>query len=181
LSEISDISDDDLSNESNEGEEDNITEEDLSDADNTDESNISDSDASNPRNIIKEDEICVHDYIGSDDEALEDLENDKIKIHDLTALNYFTDYSLDANGIKYLTGDDRITKPFLFDYERIPLLSFRTKQLSSGAKSMIKDSIDMPAFTVAELELEHNIIPLVIERSLPNGICEIWKVSELKH
>lgn len=176
--------DDDLGANLSESEE-NITEEDLTDEESSEESNISDSDTSNPRNVIKDEAQCVHDYIGSDDEALEDIGNDKVKIYDLKAIDFFKDY--DANKIvgaedttKYVLGEERITKPFLFDYERIALLSKRTKQLSSGAKSMIKDSIDMPAYTIAELELEHNVIPLIIGRGLPDGKEELWKVGELE-
>lgn len=175
--------DDDLVANLSESEE-NITDEDLTDEETSEESNISDSDISNPRNIIKDEEGCVHDYISSGDEGLDDIDNDKIKLYDQRAIDYFKDYDAskivgtedDAN---YVLGEERITKPFLFDYERIALLSKRTKQLSSGAKSMIKDSIEMPAYTVAELELEHNVIPLIIGRMLPNGKEELWKVGEL--
>jgi len=182
LSEISDASDDDslvdsLASDSD----DNITEEDLSDDNNTDdESDISDTDASNPRNIIKDDEGCVHDYIGSEDDALDELETDKVKVHDLSALEYFKDYDPEDTSIKYLTGENRVTKPYLFDYERIHLLSVRTKQIASGAKSLIKDSIEMPAYVVSELELKHKVLPLILERPLPNGLGELWKMSELK-
>lgn len=180
LSEITDASDDDVISENLSDSDDNITEDDLSDAsDATDDSNISDSDISNPRNKIKDEENCVHDYIGNEDDALEDMETDKIKVHDLTAIDYFKDYNIQTNTVKYHLGEDRITKPYLFDYERIKLLSVRTKQLSSGAKSFIKDSIEMPAKQVAQLEMDYNVLPLMLERPLPNGECDLYKVSEL--
>ena len=140
LSEISDASDEDeaLSDSVVSESEENITEDDLTEPeDNSDESDISDSDATNPRNKIKDEEICVHDYIGSEDDALEELETDKIKSHDLSALDYFRDYDAGDDSVKYLVGDDRVTKPYLFDYERIHLLSKRTKQLGQN----IMDSI----------------------------------------
>jgi len=180
ITNVTDSGDDDTESDILSDSSDNITNEDLSDlSENTDESNISDSDISNPKNLAKGDESCVHDYIGSEDEALEELESDKVKIHDLTAVDYFKDYNTETVTNKYLLGEDRITKPYLFDYERIKLLSVRTKQLSSGAKSLIKDSIEMPAKLVAELEIQHNVIPLLIERPLPNGKSELWKISEL--
>jgi len=83
--------------------------------------------------------------------------------------------------IKQLMGDDRITKPVLTHYEQVRLLTDRTKQLSLGAKPMIKNSENLSSRQIAHLEIEHNIIPLVINRPLPNGKFEIWKISELKH
>lgn len=81
----------------------------------------------------------------------------------------------------YVVDDQRITKPFLTKYERVRLIGDRTKQLSGGAKPMIKNVEHLSPKEVAILELEHNVIPLIIERPLPNGTIERWKVVELKH
>ena len=80
-----------------------------------------------------------------------------------------------------LSGDDRITKAVLTKYERVRLLEDRTKQLSLGAKPMIKNVEDLPARKVAELELKYDVIPLIIVRPLPNNLREKWKISELAH
>lgn len=75
----------------------------------------------------------------------------------------------------------RITKPILTKYERVRLLSDRTTQLTRGAKPMIKNTIGLTSKRIAELELEHDVMPLKIRRPLPNGKYEIWYTKELKH
>jgi DNA-directed RNA polymerase subunit K/omega len=85
------------------------------------------------------------------------------------------------NKSKYVKNSDRKTKPFLFDFERVRLLGERARQLSLGAKPMIKNIEDMDPKVVAKLELEKKIIPLIILRELPNGLIEKWKVSELSY
>ena len=80
---------------------------------------------------------------------------------------------------KYVKNSDRKTKPFLFDFERVRLLGERARQLSLGAKPMIKNIENMDPKVVAKLELEKKIIPLIVLRELPNGQVEKWKVSEL--
>jgi DNA-directed RNA polymerase subunit K/omega len=65
-------------------------------------------------------------------------------------------------------------------YERVRLLGERAKQLSLGAKPMIKNVDNMNPKDIAKLELENKVIPLIIIRTLPNGVKEKWKVSELE-
>ena len=77
--------------------------------------------------------------------------------------------------------EERITKPFLFKYERVRLIGDRAKQLALGAKPLIKNIEHLPPKKIAELELENNIIPLIIERPLPNGKKERWLINELQH
>lgn len=88
----------------------------------------------------------------------------------------------DDHEFKMIVEDSqRITKPFLFHYEKVRLIGDRTQQLTLGAKPMVKDVDKLTSKEIAELELKHNTIPLIIERSLPNGMKERWHVSELLH
>ncbi len=80
---------------------------------------------------------------------------------------------------KYVKDSDRKTKPFLFEFERVRILGERARQLSLGAKPMLKNLDNMNPKYVARLELEKKVIPLIILRELPNGLIEKWKVSEL--
>ena len=79
-----------------------------------------------------------------------------------------------------ISKDNRTTKPRLTKYEYVRLLTDRTKQLSLGAKPMIKNTENLSDLQIARLEIKHNIIPLIIERPLPNGQYEVWKISELE-
>lgn len=82
---------------------------------------------------------------------------------------------------KIIPPTKRITKPFMTKYERVRLISDRARQLADGAKPLIKDVTGLSSKDIAILELNNNIIPLIIERPLPNGYKEVWKVKELIH
>jgi DNA-directed RNA polymerase I, II, and III subunit RPABC2 len=74
----------------------------------------------------------------------------------------------------------RITKPFLTKYERVRALGDRAKNLSTGAKPMLKGVDHLSAKEIAKLELEKGVMPFIIERPMPNGKVEIWNINELK-
>lgn len=74
----------------------------------------------------------------------------------------------------------RITKPVLTKYERVRALGARSKQLSMGAKPMIKNASGLSAREIANLELMNRVMPYIIERQLPNGRIEKWNINELK-
>ena len=81
--------------------------------------------------------------------------------------------------MKYIKPEDRITKPYLFEFERVRILGERAKQISMGAKPMIKNVDNLDPKTIAKLELTNKIIPLIILRELPDGRIEKWKIEEL--
>lgn len=75
---------------------------------------------------------------------------------------------------------ERLSKPILFKYEKVRLLSTRAKQLAQGAKPMIKNIVGLSPKEIALLELKNKVIPLIIERPVPNSGVERWKLSELE-
>ena len=74
----------------------------------------------------------------------------------------------------------RICKPYLFKYERVRILGDRSRQLAQGAKPMIKNTTGLSHKEVALLELKNKLIPLIIERPIPNSGTEKWRLSELE-
>ena len=73
------------------------------------------------------------------------------------------------------------TIPFLTKYEKTKILGLRTKQINKGGAIFVeapKDIID--GYNIALLELEQKKIPFIIQRPLPNGGSEYWKVSDLE-
>lgn len=105
----------------------------------------------------------------------------KKKIKDTLELktedNFFEE---DAKKVsKFVDKDKRITKNLMTIYERVRLLGERAKQLSLGAKPMIKNIENKGPKEIAKLELEQKVIPLIIIRTLPNGLKEKWFVNEL--
>ena len=90
----------------------------------------------------------------------------------------FEDEEVNKQNI-YVKTEDRVTKPILFEFERVRILGERATQLSMGAKPMIKNVDNLDPKTIAKMELENKVIPLIIIRELPNGAMEKWKISEL--
>ena len=90
-----------------------------------------------------------------------------------------TDVEIVTENNRYVKTEDRITKPYLTNYERVRLLSDRAAQIASGSDPMIKNVSDMDSKTIAKLELETNKTPLYIEREMPGGKIEKWYLWEL--
>jgi DNA-directed RNA polymerase subunit K/omega len=93
------------------------------------------------------------------------------------------DFDLD----EYFKDDDivimktgRVGKPILFKYEKVRLLCDRSRQLAEGAKPMIKNTVGLSHKDIALLELKNKLIPLIIERPIPNAGSERWRLSELE-
>ena len=76
--------------------------------------------------------------------------------------------------------NERETKPILTKYERVRILGDRAKQLSLGAKPMLLNVENMNPKDIAILELDRGVIPFIIEKVLPDGRRERWKINELK-
>lgn len=115
-------------------------------------------------------EKCLYKYADNkSDTEDDDIDNELIYDDDFQETN------------KIVLPEERITKPYLTKYEKVRIIGDRTKQLAGGAKPMIKDVEHLSSLEIALLELKHNIIPIIIERPLPNGKKERWNVSELIH
>jgi len=81
--------------------------------------------------------------------------------------------------VEYVKKDERHSSAKLTKYEMVRILGERTKQLTMGAKPMIKNYKNLPYDKIAEEELKLNMIPYKIRRPLPNGKFELWTLDEL--
>jgi DNA-directed RNA polymerase I, II, and III subunit RPABC2 len=115
--------------------------------------------------IGKKDESCAYNY----------TENKEEDIQDISVI--FDDDSKIYSGI--VKPEERITKNYLTKYERVRITGDRSKQLSLGAKPMVKSDITLSSKYTAEYELKNGVIPYKIHRRLPNGKIEEWKINEL--
>ena len=79
-----------------------------------------------------------------------------------------------------ITKTGRVCKPILFKYEMVRLLADRSRQLAEGAKPMVKNTSGLSHKEIAIIELQNKIIPLIIERPIPNSGSERWRLSELE-
>ena len=77
--------------------------------------------------------------------------------------------------------EDRITRPFLTKYEYVRIIGTRRKQLSLGAKPMVKVEGKLSINEIVEEEIKNNMVPLKIKRPLPDSNkVEIWEFDELE-
>ncbi len=113
-----------------------------------------------------------------DDDNNEDNEDDEI---DLDII--YDDDNVNNNNKHdvFVDAKNRITKPFITQYEYVRILGDRAKALSLGAKPMIKNVDKLNCKEIAKLEIKKGMIPLIIIRELPNGLKEKWKIHEFKN
>lgn len=189
-------SDDELSlNESEFGDsEQDEDESEISDSDNNDDDNIEEKENNyddDDDNLDKDDgdeeeddEKSSND--GSDIEEKDYIDNEEIlksKCYSKYARIDYDDLDFDElfndNTINRIK-DIKLTKPILTKYELVRLLTDRSKQLAEGSKPMLKNISGMSSKEIAKLELKNKIIPLLIERPVPNSGVERWKITELE-
>jgi len=74
----------------------------------------------------------------------------------------------------------QVCYPFLNQFEKTKVLSFRASQLAQGSRPYIEipDNVT-DVYTIAKLELAARKLPFILKRPLPDGDYEYWKLSEL--
>jgi DNA-directed RNA polymerase subunit K/omega len=115
---------------------------------------------------------CLYRFTGKKKKGKDILAD--IEVED----DFFEDEQIETT--TFIESSKRITKKYMTIYERVRVLGERAKQLSLGAKPLIKGVENMDPKIVARMELEKKVIPLIIIRTLPNGQKEKWRVSELE-
>lgn len=160
IEEVDDIDiEDDLEQDQEDAEIDNEDDEDDGKEDGQEETGDGDAD----------DENCLYKYAAelSDDEAeLDEIYDDG------------DTYTINSKLVK---PEDRTTNPRLFSYEKVRLISDRSKQLASNAKPMLKGLDRLSEKEQALAEFKEGVIPIFIERTLPDNRIEHWKLDELEY
>ena len=73
------------------------------------------------------------------------------------------------------------TLPILSRYEKARALGERAKQINAGAAPFIEvEQTMIDGYLIALKELEQKRIPFIIQRPLPNGASEYWRLSDLE-
>ena len=125
----------------------------------------------------------------SDDEVFDKIDNSRqsiIQNHhpELKTLNYEEIETLcvvvrDNKGI--VIDPLHKTLPILSRYEKARILGERAEQINSGAQPFIEvESSMIDGYLIAMKELDEKKIPFIIQRPLPNGGCEYWRLSDLE-
>lgn len=107
---------------------------------------------------------AIEEAIEEDDEYFDNNEETELPIE---------------NSAEYVSKENRISSNRLTKYEMVRILGERTKQLTMGAKPLIKNHQGLNYEKIAEEEFKRNMIPFKIKRPLPNGKFEIWTLDEL--
>lgn len=108
---------------------------------------------------------AIDDAINDDDEYFNNVEETELP---------------SEQGSEYVSKENRISSNRLSKYEMVRILGERIKQLTLGAKPLIKNFQTLSYDSIAEEELKRNMIPFKIKRQLPNGKYEIWTLDELQ-
>jgi DNA-directed RNA polymerase I, II, and III subunit RPABC2 len=82
--------------------------------------------------------------------------------------------------IQKLDRKDRVCYPFLTQFEKTKVLSFRASQLAQGGKPYIAIPDEVTdVYSIAKMELKARRLPFIVKRPLPDGDYEYWRLSEL--
>ena len=130
---------------------------------------------------FKDSDVLSSEDINIDSESeVNNCEIDKMIQDDIEFFNNDDSSEIEEDsGFVVLEKDQRITNPRLTRYEMVRILGERTKQLTMGAKPLVKNYHELSYEDIAIEELKHNMIPFKIKRALPNHKVEVWELNEL--
>lgn len=131
----------------------------------------------------EDDEIYDEDDDENIEDTVEEYENDEDEdeclIEKMIDNDVLDSEINDSFEQKIVNKEDRISQNRLTKYEMVRILGERTKQLTMGAKPLVKNYETLSYDRIAEEELKLNMVPYKIKRKLPNGKFEIWSLDEL--
>ena len=79
-----------------------------------------------------------------------------------------------------VSNEDRITLNRITKYELVRILGIRAKQISVGAKVLVKNIQAETPIEIAIYELQNKMTPFIIKRPLPNNTFELWNINEME-
>jgi DNA-directed RNA polymerase I, II, and III subunit RPABC2 len=124
---------------------------------------------------IENEEDEVNDKVENEDE------NNNSDDENINSNNNGEFILMETSDNNIISKENRISLNRLTKYEMVRILGERTKQLSMGAKPLIKNYNGLAYDKIAIEELKISMIPFKIKRPLPNGFYEIWTLDELKY
>lgn len=75
--------------------------------------------------------------------------------------------------------EHKITDPYITKYEFTRLIAYRDIQLRGGDSPRVKVDKECNTLEIARKEVYERTIPLIIQRNLPDGRIEYWKISDM--
>lgn len=103
----------------------------------------------------------------------------ELQAHNNEEIEVLSVITRDANG--NIVDPFHRTIPIVSRYEKARVLGERAKQLNAGAEPFVEiDETMIDGYAIALKEFEEKKIPFIIQRPLPNGACEYWKLRDLE-
>lgn len=169
--------------EEKEGEEEKDDEEDDEKDEEEDDELVDGLDVKMDRNIISDDEDEDEERLQKFDndihESIQDKYHPEMKIHNSDEIEASCKVVRDKNGV--IIDPMHKTIPFVTSYEKARVIGERAKQINNGAKSFIKiEESLIDGYLIALKEFEEKKIPFIIQRPLPNGLSEYWRLKDLE-
>lgn len=177
-----------------EDEEEKDEDEDENDDENIEENEIEDSDnestsSDNLHNTIvggddfSDDEDEDDDYLQKMDKKMKqnivDAYHHELKIHNSDEIDVACTVARNEDG--YIVDPLHKTLPFVTAYEKARVLGERAKQIEAGAHPFVElEENVIDSYLIALREYEAKKIPFILQRPLPNGVSEYWKLSDLE-
>jgi DNA-directed RNA polymerase subunit K/omega len=110
------------------------------------------------------------------------MSDEGMTIEDNCILDSIIQQKTEQNKYEIVDKKNRITKNKLTMYEFVRIIGERTKQLTMGAKPLVKINKESDAFEYKEIaieELRYDMVPFKVKRFI-NDKYELWDLSELK-
>jgi DNA-directed RNA polymerase subunit K/omega len=123
----------------------------------------------------EDEHIYEENDVEGDECAVEKAMEDEIDILD----NIYNSEILSKHDEIIVENTKRISPSRLTKYELTRMIGERTKQLTEGAKPLVKNYKGLSYNIIAKQEFLNNMLPFKIKRPLPNGTFEIWDPEEL--
>ena len=142
-------------------------------------SNFPDLDEDDEEDDEEEDENYLQKFSEDIQKTVVQDHHPELHIHNNEEIDALTTIIRDENG--EIVDPLHKTIPFVTRYERARVLGERAKQLNSGAEPFIEiDETMIDGYVIALKEFEEKKIPFIIQRPLPNGASEYWKLKDLE-
>ena len=123
--------------------------------------------------------IVDNESVGSNEGDVSDDEDKISKDEELDVIE--AEDEEDESHEMVVPKNERVTRPFLTKYELVRIIGTRRKQLSLGAKPMIKVDGKLSINEIVDEEIKLKMIPFKIKRPLPDSNkVEIWDFEELE-
>ena len=155
-------------------------------------SDVDDVESDNESNNESDDENDNESNNESDDESVtgegnndKDHQKDNEKQDEIDFDHKTEDVSSVYSKLNIIYKDGKIsdpnhkTTPFMTRYEFTNIISTRTKMLAHGARPFVKVYAGDDINDIAMRELKEKKMPFIIQRPIPNGTFEYWRVKDL--